>query len=241
MIKKLTATLPMLLLLSACTTAPEKLTAEDDKWETLNRKTFAFNTALDNSILKPTVKTYKAATPDILEKGISNFFSNLGDLSNAANNLLQLKPGEAGNDLTRFAFNSTFGLFGLIDVASELKMEKHNEDFGQTLATWGISSGPYLVLPIFGPSTVRDAGGRLIDAKLDVTNYANDYDMDAIQPLKLINTRSEVLNVEKNIPVSSNDRYTLIRDIWLKDRAFLIADGKEANDNDLASELEALE
>jgi len=243
MIKKPLAALPMLLLLGACTSTPDKLVPEDDKWEALNRKTFAFNEGLDNTLVKPTVKAYKAVTPDIAEKGINNFFANLADLSNAANNFLQFKPAKAGNDLTRFAFNSTFGIFGFIDVASELKMEKHNEDFGQTLATWGVAPGPYLVLPAFGPSTLRDAGGRLVDTKFDATNHADDYDMDAVKPLQLLNTRNEVLKIENNIPNVSNDRYAMIRDIWLKDRAYLISDGKisRTDDNDLASELEALE
>lgn len=243
MINKALAALSILLLLGACTSTPEKPVSNDDKWENINRKTFAFNEGLDNTLLKPTVKAYKAVTPDIAEKGINNFFANLADLGNAANNFLQFKPVEGGSDLTRFAFNSTFGLLGFIDVASELKMEKHNEDFGQTLAVWGVPSGPYLVLPILGPSTLRDAGGRLVDSKLDASNYADDYDMDAVKPLQVINTRNEVLKIENSLPNLGNDRYAMLRDIWLKDRAYLISDGKlpRNNDTDLASELESLE
>jgi len=241
--KKLLIVLCSLTLVSACSLAPDKAQPTHDRWENVNRKTFAFNEALDKNLVKPVVKGYKAITPDFAEKGIHNFFSNLGDLGNAFNNLLQLKPGEAGSDLTRFAFNSTFGLAGFIDVASTLQLEKHNEDFGQTLASWGVAPGPYVVLPFLGPSTLRDTGGRIVDTATDPLTYAED--MDALKPLQLIDIRAGLLSSEAALKDLSVDKYTLMRDAWLKNRAYLITDGKSVNNidpkDDLAAELEALD
>lgn len=243
---KLRILLPLSLLLfslTACSTSPEKTVPTDDKWEKFNRKTFAFNEVMDKNLVKPVVKGYKAITPDIAEKGVHNFFSNLGDVSNAINNLLQFKVGEAGSDLTRFAFNTTFGIGGLIDVASELKMEKHAEDFGQTLASWGVASGPYLVLPVFGPSSLRDAGGRVADYALDPVTYADD--MDALPLLKLIDTRSDLMRTEVALDSLPGDRYEIMRDAWIKNRAYLISDGKNVEQavesSSLEAELEALD
>jgi phospholipid-binding lipoprotein MlaA len=233
----------LLLSLTACSISPEKTTPTEDKWEKLNRKTFAFNEAMDKRLVKPVVKGYQAITPDIAEKGVHNFFSNLGDISNAFNNLLQLKVGEAGNDLTRFAFNTTFGIGGLIDVASELKMEKHDEDFGQTLASWGVAPGPYLVLPVFGPSSLRDAGGRIADYALDPVSYVDD--MDALPALKLVDTRADLMSTEIALDSLPGDRYEIMRDTWVKNRAYLISDGENVEQaverSSLEAELEALD
>ncbi|MGV6810155.1 MAG: MlaA family lipoprotein [bacterium] len=241
--KQLLIVLCSVSLLSACSLAPDKAQPTQDHWENFNRKTFAFNESLDKNVVKPVVKGYKAVTPDFAEKGIHNFFANLGDLGNAFNNLLQLKPGEAGHDLTRFAFNSTFGLAGFIDVASVLQMEKHNEDFGQTLATWGVAPGPYVVLPFLGPSTLRDTGGRIVDTATDPITYADD--MDGLKPLQLIDIRAGLLATEATLEDVSVDKYALVRDAWLKNRAYLITDGKSVTkvdpNNDLAAELEALD
>jgi phospholipid-binding lipoprotein MlaA len=243
---KLKQILPLfvfMLSLVACSTAPEKTVPTEDKWENFNRKTFAFNETMDKRLVKPVVNGYKAITSDIAEKGIHNFFSNLGDISNAINNLLQLKVGEAGNDLTRFAFNTTFGIGGLIDVASELKMEKHDEDFGQTLASWGVAPGPYLVLPVFGPSSLRDAGGRVVDYALNPVTHADD--MDALPLLELIDTRADLMRTEVALNSLPGDRYEIMRDAWIKNRAYLISDGKNVEQaiesSSLEAELEALD
>jgi phospholipid-binding lipoprotein MlaA len=135
----------------------------DDPWEGFNRRMYYFNAKADQYVLLPVVNGYKAITPDILERGISNFFSNLGEIPVFINSLLQAKPGVAAETFSRFAVNTTVGVFGLFDVATPIGLNEQNEDFGQTLGVWGISSGPYLVLPLLGPSSLRDAAGAAID------------------------------------------------------------------------------
>ena len=135
----------------------------DDPWEGFNRRMYYFNAKADHYVLLPVVNGYKAITPDILESGISNFFSNLGEIPVFINSLLQAKPGIAAETFSRFAINTTVGIFGLFDVATPLGLHEQNEDFGQTLGVWGIGSGPYLVLPLLGPSSLRDATGSAID------------------------------------------------------------------------------
>lgn len=182
--------LSMLLLMSltACsqnkTTQPGGLQTSDgavkpvssnsvnvDSLESFNRSIYSFNVGLDKYFLKPIAKGYKAVTPEFVNTSVTNFFSNLGDVGNAVNNLLQFKVNDAINDTERFVFNSTFGFAGLLDVASAAGLEKHNEDFGQTLARWGVGSGPYIMLPFLGPSTIRDAGAQFtIDRLIDLTS-----------------------------------------------------------------------
>lgn len=135
----------------------------DDPWEGFNRRMYYFNAKADHYVLLPVVNGYKAITPDILESGISNFFSNLGEIPVFINSLLQAKPGVAAETFSRFAVNTTVGVFGLFDVATAIGLHEQNEDFGQTLGVWGIGSGPYLVLPLLGPSSLRDATGSAID------------------------------------------------------------------------------
>ena len=137
--------------------------SDSDPWEGFNRAMFSFNSGLDTYALKPVTKGYKAVMPDIAEEGVSNFFDNLSDVGTMFNNLFQGKFSNAAQDLARVGFNSTIGLGGFIDVATPMGIEKHNEDFGQTLGYWGVESGPYLVLPFFGPSSVRDGIGRIPD------------------------------------------------------------------------------
>ena len=231
-----------LLSLSACSVNKEKdLVPKTDKYEKFNRKVFRFNKKLDKAIIKPIAKAYKKITPDIIEKGISNFFANIGDIKNAFNDILQFKIGDAGNDLTRFAFNSTFGLAGFIDVASGLGMEKHDEDFGQTLAKWGVKSGPYVVMPIFGPSTLRDSLGFYVNTATNPLIYTNKRLEYSI--VKGIDKRARLLGTEKIINEITEDDYTLIRDAWLQDREYKIKDGNidVTEQDDLASELEALD
>ncbi|HHJ19914.1 MAG TPA: VacJ family lipoprotein, partial [Gammaproteobacteria bacterium] len=158
-----TVLLGLLLILSGCATIPQGQRHPADPWEGYNRAIFKFNDKLDQIVLKPVAKGYQKVTPDIVETGVSNFFSNLFDVGVSLNNLLQGKPRRAGSDLMRFVMNSTFGIAGLFDVASSAGLEKHNEDFGQTLATWGVPSGPYFMLPFLGPSTIRDTGALSVD------------------------------------------------------------------------------
>jgi phospholipid-binding lipoprotein MlaA len=141
--------------------------SEVDPWEGFNRGVFSFNEGLDRAIVKPLAQGYRYVMPDFAEQGVHNFFENLGDVKTFINNLLQGKPKEASQDLGRVIVNTTIGIAGLFDVATPMGIPKHDEDFGQTLGAWGVESGPYLVLPIFGPSSVRDGIGRVPDMMVD--------------------------------------------------------------------------
>lgn len=201
-----------------------------DPWEGFNRVMFGFNDRLDTYALKPVSQGYKAVMPDMAETGVSNFFDNLSDVGTLLNNLLQGKFHSAGQDLARVTFNSTLGLAGLIDVATPMGIEKHDEDFGQTFGYWGVESGPYLVLPFFGPSTVRDGIGKVPDSLVDPVYHVSDNgDRNALYITRIVDGRTRLLESEKLI---SGDKYTFIRDAYLQKRAFSIADGDAENYDD---------
>lgn len=203
---------------------------EIDPWEGYNRVMFGFNEGLDKYALKPITLGYKAITPDLVETGVSNFFDNISDVGSLLNNVLQTKFEAAGEDLARVSFNSTFGLGGVLDVATPMGIEEHNEDFGQTLGYWGMSSGPYLVLPLFGPSNVRDTGGLIVDSITSpISNIEDDSARYAVIGLQAIDTRSGLLEAEKLI---TGDRYTFIRDAYLQRREFSINDGQSEDYDD---------
>ena len=197
---------------------------ENDPWEGFNRAMFSFNEGLDRAILKPVTQGYRYVTPQIAQTGVNNFFENLKDVRTLVNNLLQGKVHNALEDFSRITFNTTFGLGGLIDVATPMGIPKNNEDFGQTLGYWGVSSGPYLVLPLFGPSTVRDTIGMVPDWYIDPVYYIDDNATRVSErALRVINTRSQLLDAER---IVSGDRYIFIRDAYLQRREFLVNDGE---------------
>lgn len=201
-----------------------------DPWEGFNRAMFNFNDGLDTYALKPVAKGYKAVMPDMAEEGVSNFFGNLSDIGTMINNLLQGKFEHAGQDLARVTFNSTIGLAGLIDVATPMGIEKHDEDFGQTFGYWGAGSGPYLVLPFFGPTTVRDGIGMVPDTLTDPVYHVDDNGArNALYLTRVVDGRARLLESEKLI---SGDKYTFIRDAYLQKREFAIADGNAENYDD---------
>ena len=197
--------------------------AEDDPLEPVNRVTYAFNDFLDRYLVKPVAKTYEKVLPDYVEDGVSNFFDNLGEPLNIVNALLQGKVGDAGSDSLRLLVNSTVGILGLIDIGSRIGLEKHDEDFGQTLGKWGVGSGPYLVLPFLGPSTVRDTFARLPDSYLSYTREI-DHDRTMLETfaLEVVNVRAGLFEREKLL---AGDRYTFIRDAYLQNREFKVTDG----------------
>ena len=197
---------------------------KSDPWEGFNRAMFNFNDALDRAILKPVAQGYRYVMPDIAERGVHNFFENLGDVVTMVNNLLQLKPVEAVQDLSRVVINTTIGIGGLIDVASAMDIPKHDEDFGQTLGAWGVDSGPYLVLPLLGPSSLRDGVGRIPDTMIDPLNQvADDETRTALWVGKVIDKRADLLKRES---VITGDRYIFIRDAYLQKREFDVNDGR---------------
>lgn len=220
----------LILGLTAASPAVLAESHEVDPWEGFNRTMFDFNERLDKYALKPITLGYKAITPDPVEVGVSNFFDNVSDVGSLLNSVLQGKLESASQDLARVAFNTTFGLGGVLDVATPMGIDEHGEDFGQTLGYWGVDSGPYLVLPLFGPSNVRDAGGLIVDSITSpISNIESDSARYAVVGLQAIDTRSGLLEAEKLI---SGERYTFIRDAYLQRREFSINDGQSEDYDD---------
>lgn len=194
-----------------------------DPFEPLNRKVYEFNEFADRIVLKPVAKTYHSITPDPLERGIGNVFSNLLELTTIVNDVLQLKFGQAFSDSTRFTINSTVGIFGLFDVASAIGLEKHNEDFGQTLGFWGVGPGPYIMAPFLGSYSFRDGVGAYADS---FTDYVGQLDYvptrSQLMFTRVIHTRASLLSAEELI---SGDTYSFLRDAYLQRREYLVSDG----------------
>ncbi|MFP3583839.1 VacJ family lipoprotein [Paraburkholderia sp. SIMBA_055] len=203
-------------LISGCATGPER--KPGDPFEPMNRAVFNFNDGLDRYVAVPVAKGYQKVTPQPLRTAVSNFFSNLGDLSNAANALLQLKITDATEDIIRFAFNSTFGLGGLLDWATPAGLPKHHQDFGLTLGHWGIPSGPYLVLPLFGPSTVRDSMGLVVDVKFNPLNYMEPAVRNPLYVLQFVSVRSDLLGATDLLQQAALDKYSFVRDAYTQQR-----------------------
>ena len=200
----------------------------DDPWEPFNRKMFAFNDVLDRYLMKPVAKGYRAVMPDVLDRGISNAFNNIGDVGSLANSILQLKFKDSISTFGRITFNTTFGVFGIFDVSTEFGLPAKNEDFGQTMNHWGVPEGNYLVLPLFGPSTVSQAVGRIPDSFVDPLGYMLDSpELYYAMGLNLVDIRADILPAE-NLVVG--DRYTFVRNAYLQQRDFLILDGKVESD-----------
>ncbi len=202
---------------SAMKTGPES-----DPWEDFNRNVYTFNETADYYLAKPIAESYKWVMPTPAFRGVNNFFNNLTDIPSTTNALLQAKPKNAGISVIRFVINTTIGFFGVFDVATQLGIEREKEDFAQTLAVWGVPSGPYIQLPILGPSTVRGAVGRGVDFLMDPVNV-DDSDLRlGLYALELIDLRAELLEADALV---SGDRYSFIRDAYLQNREYLINDG----------------
>src|SRR3954471_1291599 len=199
-----------------------------DPLEPMNRAIYTINDGLDKVILKPVATVYKAVLPQFVRTGVTNFYNNLYDVLTAVNNLLQGKVGDASSDVGRIALNTTVGLAGLIDVATELGLEKHKEDFGQTLGRWGIPSGPYLQIPLLGPSSFRDGVGSLVDLKLDPIFWIwRDHipTRNSVFALYVINLRENLLDSTKILDEAALDPYEFQRDAYLQRRRNLVYDG----------------
>lgn len=213
------------LLLAGCAT---KGSTPGDPLESYNRAMFKFNDAVDRTALKPAATVYKQAVPRFMQIGVNNFFGNLSDIWSAANNLMQGK-GEAGmTDFTRFTLNSTFGIVGLLDIASEAGLQKHSEDFGQTLGYWGMPSGPYFVLPLLGPSTVRDSAALPLDMAADPWSHVDPASTrNWGTGLRIIDKRAEILDASNLVEGAAlGDRYVFIRDGYLQRRQSQVFDGE---------------
>ena len=213
-----------LSVITGCAGTPST-TKVEDPYEGFNRKVYAFNTTVDRYSLKPAAKVYRAVIPRFARTGVSNFFDNLGTPPSSLNNFLQGKPQEGMSEMARFVFNSTIGLGGLIDVAGKSGIEANPEDFGQTFATWGMPSGPYIYLPIFGPSTGLDLFARPFDFYSDPLNYIDDTGTeDKLRILRIVQIRAQLLSAEGLIE-DSEDPYVALREAFLQNREFRIFDG----------------
>jgi phospholipid-binding lipoprotein MlaA len=229
------ATLLLAGWLGGCASAPAAGAAPDpqaigqnpvDPWEAFNRKMFSFNDALDNAILKPAATAYRDYVPELLRRGVDNVLGNIGDAWSAANQLLQGKLEAGFNMGVRFVTNTVFGFGGIFDIATEMRIERRSEDFGQTLGVWGVGPGPYVVLPLFGPRTVRDSFGLVVDWQFEPSRLPETQTgRYATSALAVINTRANLLSASALLDQVALDRYTFLRDAYLARRRELIYDG----------------
>jgi phospholipid-binding lipoprotein MlaA len=197
-----------------------------DPLEPMNRAIYTFNDGVDTMLVKPAAEVYQGVVPGLVRTGVSNVFSNLNDVIVALNNLLQGKFGAALSDVGRLLLNTTAGLLGIFDVATPAGLEKHDEDFGQTLGWWGLGDGPYIVLPLLGSSNLRDTVGRVGDYKADPVTYIDpSRDRNIVQALRIINRRAELLSASRILAVAALDEYEFVRDAYLQRRRNLIYDG----------------
>lgn len=238
MFNKLIIALLVSWFVSGCAT-----TTPHDPFEKFNRGVFAINDGIDKIMVKPVAEVYKEVVPKPVNKVVTNFFSNLDDVFVIANDVLQLKFKQAASDTARFLVNSSIGVLGIFDIATKMGFEKHNEDFGQTLGYWGIGSGPYIVLPLFGPSSVRDTIGWVGDIVLRPDYYyATSTDEQAryvlltTSSIEIVDERAELLQLEAVFKAAALDKYSYIRDAYLARRKYLVYDGKPPEEDSVFEE-----
>lgn len=212
---------------------PARYTDARDPWEGWNRGTQSFNDGLDDYFMKPLAKGYQYVTPSFVDRGVTNFFSNIDDIGVTLNDLLQAKFKQGGMDATRFLVNTTVGVAGFIDVASKLDLPKHNEDFDQTLGTWGVPSGPYLVLPLLGPSSPRGFGGLVGDSAANPLTYLGAGVGAGSFGARMTDMRADTLSASKIADEASVDRYEFIRNAYFQQRNYLLHDGNPPEEEDL--------
>ncbi|PUE37048.1 ABC transporter [Limnohabitans sp. Hippo3] len=214
----------MLLVLQGCATVTNP--DSRDPWESMNRSVYKFNDALDTAAIQPAAKAYVAVLPSPVRTGIHNFLGNLGDVWSMANSALQLKGQATAETFMRITVNTFLGLGGVLDVASEMRLEKRKEDFGQTLGYWGVKPGPYVVLPILGPSTLRDTLATPLDMKGDVVQQFNDQAArNVLSVTRVMDVRSGLLQTVDVIKAAALDPYTFVRDAYLQKRENDVHDG----------------
>ena len=237
----LAASISVAALLGGCATTHNGPANPADPLESMNRGIFSFNEGLDNAVLKPVATAYQTVTPRVARQGVTNFFDNLGDAWSFVNNALQGQGEGAYNSMVRFTVNSVLGIGGLFDIASEAGILRHKQDFGQTLGRWGVPTGPYLVLPFWGPSTLRDASGQIVDAYgYPANNIDNVRLRNSLYGLRIVNTRADLLKAGDMLDSVALDKYSLMRDVYLRSRiggAASGGDGKLENYDDDAGKL----
>ena len=219
---RIVSALALAALLAGCAAAPSR----DDPFEPMNRAAYRVHEVVDGNIVKPIAQAYVDYTPKLVQTGVRNFFGNIDDFFSFINGMLQNKPEKAGNDLGRVITNTGFGLLGLIDIASEAGIPKGNEDFGQTFGYWGIPQGPYLFIPLLGPTTVRDGSGWIIRAYTTPVGYIPDVSTrNILWGIGYLDVRASALQSESLLEQASLDRYTFIRRSYLQRRRYLVFDG----------------
>jgi phospholipid-binding lipoprotein MlaA len=224
--------------MGACASNAERSNPESDPWEPMNRGIYKFNNTLDRAITRPIAIGYRAIMPTFASRGVTNFSKNLRTPSSALNNFLQGKPRRGLTDIARFLFNSTFGIGGLIDVASDSGLEVYEEDFGQTLAVWGVPDGPFVVIPLLGPFTLRDGVALPVNVYTDLLiHYDNSSVRDRLYALRFIDLRARLLTVDKLLE-DSKDPYITIRESYLQNRIYQIYDGDPPEDDDFYDDFE---
>ncbi len=224
--------LPLMLLGGCSTTNPR------DPLEPMNRAVYSFNDAVDTALIRPVAEGYRAVLPQFLRTGVANVFSNINDVLIALNNLLQGKFIDAISDVGRVVINSTVGIAGFFDVATHFGMEKHNEDFGQTLGYWGVGDGPFLMLPVVGPSNLRDAAARIVDYKTDPITYVRSMRLrNSLWGTRALSQRADLLDTSKILETAALDPYEFLRDAYLQRRRNLVHDGAPPREKDERTEL----
>ena len=215
--------------MQGCATGPNANPA--DPMEPLNRAVFGFNDRIDRALIRPVAVVYDQAVPPLVQRGVGNFFGNLSDVWSVANNVLQFKPQEAAEMFLRVGVNTLFGFAGIVDIATELRLPKNRQDFGQTLGVWGVNPGPYVVLPILGPSSVRDAVGSAVDLNVDLVGNLRDVPLrNSLQAARAVDKRAELLDTTNALDQAALDRYTFARDVYLKRRASSISNQVEVKE-----------
>ena len=217
------------VLLAGCATGPHANPA--DPFEPFNRGVTRFNDTVDEAVLVPVATAYVHVLPSMVRTGVSNFFGNLGDVWNFANSVVQLKPQASLESLMRFNVNTFLGLGGLLDIATEVGIDRHSEDFGQTLGRWGVPSGPYVVLPLLGPSTVRDTAALPVNVQGDLVRQVSDIPVrNSMYVLRIVDLRSNYLRASQLIGDAALDRYSFTRDAYLQRRRSEVYDGNPPDD-----------
>jgi phospholipid-binding lipoprotein MlaA len=211
-------------LATGCATAPAS--SPHDPFEGINRKVYQFNETVDEAVLKPVAQTYQKLTPQPVRTGVQNFFGNLSDVWSAVNSALQLKPAQAAESFFRVLINSTIGLYGVLDIATELKLERHTEDFGQTLGYWGVPSGPYVVLPLLGPSTLRDTASLSVDTQGNLARQVDHVPTrNSLLATSVVDKRARYLSAGDRLDELALDKYIFVRDVFLQKRLSEVWDG----------------
>lgn len=224
---RLAALALVLAALAGCASGPGA--NPRDPFEPFNRKMLEFNEAVDSVALEPAARAYRNTVPPLVRTGVSNFFGNMRDLWSGVNSLLQLKLHNAAENLLRFQVNTLFGLAGILDIASEMNIERHTEDLGQTLGRWGVPAGPYLMLPVFGPSTVRDALALPVDRRADPLGTVEGWDARwSLYVLRAVDGRANLLRVTSVLGEAALDKYSFIRDAHLQRRRAEIFESKRS-------------